>query len=109
MTAVHPRPASTTDASAPLLLADARLPGRAGPVDVRIDGGVVSEVAPAGMGSLTPAHRRVGLDGRWLILGLYDRHVHFSQWAMSTRRLDLAGAGSAAAAAALVAASVARG
>ena len=109
MTAAHPTAASKTDAAAPLLLAGARLPGRAGPVDVRIHGGVVSEIAPAGPGRRSTADRRVDLDGRWLIPGLYDRHVHFSQWAMSSRRLDLAGAESAAAVAALVAASVARG
>lgn len=106
---MHPNAASQADAAAPLLLADARLPGRAGPVDVRIDGGVVSDIAPAGTGPRSTAARRVELDGRWLIPGLYDRHVHFSQWAMSSRRLDLGGAESAAAAAALVAASVARG
>ena len=109
MTAEHTTAASKTDAVAPLLLAGARLSGGIGPVDVRIDGGVVSEIAPAGSGRGSTADRRVNLDGRWLIPGLYDRHVHFSQWAMSSRRLDLAGAESAAAVAALVAASVARG
>lgn len=38
---------------------------------------------------------------------MHDRHVHMSQWAMARRRLDLAGAHSAAETAARVAASVA--
>ncbi len=101
--------ASQSDAAQQLLLVNTRLPGRAEPVDVHIDGGLVDRVAPAGTIPRTEDERRIDLDGRWLIPGLYDRHVHFSQWAMSSRRLDLATAESAAAAAALVAASVARG
>jgi Predicted metal-dependent hydrolase with the TIM-barrel fold len=44
----------------------------------------------------------VDLEGRWVIPGLWDHHVHFGQWAMASRRLDLAGAGSAVEAASLV-------
>lgn len=35
------------------------------------------------------------LDGRWLMPGLWDEHVHFSQWAMTAPRLDLSAASSA--------------
>ncbi|RXZ40211.1 amidohydrolase family protein, partial [Agromyces binzhouensis] len=56
-----------------------------------------------------PAARRLELAGRWVVPGLWDRHVHLSQWAMVSRRLDLGGVGSAAEAAALVAASVTGG
>jgi hypothetical protein len=42
------------------------------------------------------------LEGRWVLPGLWDHHVHFGQWAMAARRLDLSAAGSAADAAALV-------
>lgn len=98
--------AAATDAAAPLLLADARIPGRDGAVDVQIDGGAIASISPAGATAPAPGARRLDLDGRWVIPGLHDRHVHFSQWAMVSRRLDLAGADSAAAAAALVAASV---
>ena len=62
-----------------------------------------------GAGSARARHRRVDLDGGFLVPGLHDRHVHLSQWAMVSRRLDLAGADSAAAVAAIVAASVDRG
>lgn len=97
------------DAAAPMLLTGARIPGRSGAVDVQLDGGTIASISPAGAAEPATDARRVDLDGRWVIPGLYDRHVHFSQWAMVSRRLDLAGADSAAAAAALVAASVDRG
>ncbi|ANJ28824.1 amidohydrolase [Agromyces aureus] len=99
-----------TDAAAPLLLAGARLPGGAGLVDLHVADGRVSSIRPSG-GPIEPqaervAVRRVELDGRFVVPGLHDRHVHASQWAMVSRRLDLASADSAAGAAALVAASV---
>ncbi|WP_395242963.1 amidohydrolase [Agromyces sp. MMS24-K17] len=96
----------------PLLLEGARLPGAAEPVDVLLVEGRIAEVLPHGVAPASAAAaraERVRLAGRWLVPGLHDRHVHASQWAMVSRRLDLAGAGSAAAAAALVEASVAAG
>jgi len=42
------------------------------------------------------------LDGRWVGPGLWDSHVHFGQWALVSRRLDVSGANSAAETAALV-------
>ncbi|MFC9919190.1 amidohydrolase [Agromyces binzhouensis] len=92
-----------------LVLAGARLPGEARPVDVHLDRGVVRAVVPAGSVEPSPAARRLELAGRWVVPGLWDRHVHLSQWAMVSRRLDLGGVGSAAEAAALVAASVTGG
>ena len=38
----------------------------------------------------------VDLDGRWVLPGLWDHHVHFDQWSLSRGRLDLSRAGSAA-------------
>ena len=49
----------------------------------------------------------IDLDGRWVLPGLWDHHVHFGQWAMASRRLDLSGAASAAEAASLVRAAIA--
>jgi predicted amidohydrolase YtcJ len=49
----------------------------------------------------------IDLDGRFVLPGLWDRHVHFEQWAMATARLDLSGAESAAAAVRIVSESVA--
>ncbi|GAA1505754.1 amidohydrolase [Agromyces terreus] len=100
------------DAAEPVLLAGARLPGVDGRHDLLLAGGVVASIVPAA-GAARPieasAVRRVDLDGRFVVPGLHDRHVHASQWAMVSRRLDLSGADSAAEAAALVAASVDRG
>jgi len=38
----------------------------------------------------------VDLAGRWVLPGLWDRHVHFEQWALARGRLDLSRAESAA-------------
>ncbi len=90
---------------APLVLADARLLGGDAPVDVLLRDGVVVAVGP---GLATPrGGERVALAGRWLVPGLWDQHVHLTQWSSSRQRLDLAGARSAAQAAALVAARLA--
>jgi predicted amidohydrolase YtcJ len=92
-----------------LVLTGGRLPGEALPVDLHVVEGIVQAVAPTGAVAPDPGVRRVELAGRWVVPGLWDRHVHLSQWAMVSRRLDLGGVGSAAEAAALVAASVAGG
>ena len=106
-------PTGATDAAEPVILAGARLPGADEVVDVHLAGGRVVAVVPTGAsptGETSPGGiRRLELDGRFVVPGLYDRHVHFSQWAMVSRRLDLAGAESAAAVASLVGASVDRG
>lgn len=76
------------------------------PVDVRIRGAQVVEIAP----QLPEAPGEVvDLGGRWLLPGLIDRHIHLLQWAIAGHRLDLAQAGSAAEAAALAGAAVAQG
>ena len=70
--------------------------------DVLVDGGTVAAIGPG-----LPARRGaqvVDVDGRVLLPGLWDAHVHFDQWTLARRRLDLGSAGSAADAVALVAA-----
>ncbi|WP_213815063.1 amidohydrolase [Glaciihabitans sp. dw_435] len=52
------------------------------------------------------APTEVDLQGRWLIPGLWDNHVHFSQWTLGSQRLDISTAESAADAAAAVAAAL---
>jgi predicted amidohydrolase YtcJ len=92
-----------------LLLEGARLPGAPEAVDVLIADGVVAEVVPHGArtaGGSEAGIERIRLAGRWLLPGLHDRHAHLSQWAMVSRRHDLADAASAAEATALVAAAV---
>lgn len=66
-------------------------------VDLRIVDGSIAE-----MGAIDEPGLDLG--GRWVIPGLWDQHVHFSQWAMSRQRVDVSAATSAAEAAALVAA-----
>ncbi|QNE34407.1 amidohydrolase [Leifsonia shinshuensis] len=88
-----------------LVLAGARLPGSGEVVDVTLRDGVIAGVAPSG-GRIASEAERIDLDGRWLIPGLWDQHVHFTQWAQTARRLDVSRAASAADAAALVGARV---
>lgn len=79
--------------SGTLLLRGARLLGRSEPVSVLLREGRVEAVGPDG--SLTAEAIR-DLDGRWLLPGLWDEHVHFSQWAMTAPRLDVSESRSAA-------------
>ena len=60
------------------------------PVDVLVEDGRVTEVGPG----LDPAgkHEQYDADGRWLIPGLWDQHVHAGQWARASSRLDLSSA-----------------
>ncbi|WP_399880193.1 amidohydrolase [Streptomyces sp. BBFR51] len=69
--------------------------GAGGPLsDVRVEGGLVTAVHPAG--TAPPAEGQdLDLDGRTLLPGLWDAHVHMVQWAGVRRRLDLSAAGSA--------------
>ena len=78
-------------------LTNARLRGAI--VDVRIDAGRITSIMPTGAAS----GDTIDLDGRWLLPGLWDHHVHLNQQALAMRRIDLAGAASAADAVAIVA------
>jgi predicted amidohydrolase YtcJ len=82
-----------------LVLRGGRLPTADGTVDVLIVDGSIAQIGPAGR---LRADEVVSLDGRWVVPGLWDQHVHFTQWAQTTRRLDLSGAASAVEAAELV-------
>jgi hypothetical protein len=81
-------------------------PAIAGPVDVLIEDGVITRTGAVGR----PAGVRVvEADGRWLIPGLWDAHVHLGQWALASRRLDLSRTSSPQDVLALVAQAVRRG
>jgi predicted amidohydrolase YtcJ len=56
------------------------------PVDVLIEDGLIAGLGPAAGSRHVPV---VEGDGRWLIPGLWDAHVHLAQWALAARRLDL--------------------
>jgi hypothetical protein len=82
-------------------------------VDVLIDNGVVSWLSSVPQARVSkPAAAELtedlDLDGRWVGPGLWDSHVHFGQWTLVSRRLDVSGAGSAAETAAIVRDEVAR-
>ncbi|WP_026537904.1 amidohydrolase [Arthrobacter sp. 9MFCol3.1] len=91
-----------------LVLASVRHPGEEICLDVHLRAGVVSAIIPSrrDSGALPAATRVVELDGRYVIPGLWDEHVHMTQWALASNRLDLSGAGSAREAAAVVGAHI---
>ncbi len=77
-----------------MILRNLRLGGRV--LDLRIEAGVITEIGAAlGDGD--------DFDGRWVSPGLWDNHVHFTQWTLTSQRIDLSAATSAEEAAALVA------
>jgi predicted amidohydrolase YtcJ len=78
-----------------VILGNVRLPGGE-PFDLSIADGVITAIG--GLGEAD-----VDLGGRWVVPGLWDEHVHTSQWAQHRQRLDLSGATSAIEAAQLVA------
>jgi len=82
-----------------MLLRNLRVSGSDGAlVDILPINGRIVSIAPA-------AGSAMGLDleGRWVSPGLWDNHVHFSQWALVQQRLDVSTAASARDAAAMVA------
>src|SRR5262249_1086735 len=54
-------------------------------------------------GGSTVSSERIDLDGRCVVPGFTDAHVHFLQWSLSLRRLELRGASTREAAIAAVA------
>ena len=68
-------------------------------MDITIENGVIAAIEPTAGG---------GYDGRWVSPGLWDNHVHFSQWALVQQRLDVSASASAAEAASLVRAGLLR-
>lgn len=85
-----------------VLLTGARRIGHAEPVDVLLRAGRIAAIGFDLSGTVTPTVEVVPLDGRTVMPGLWDAHVHLTQWALARGRLDLAGAGSAAEVVALV-------
>lgn len=83
------------------VLTNGRLPGSDQIVDVEVLDGTIRRIGSIDL-SMDPVET-IDLGGRWLIPGLWDNHVHFSQWAQTARRLDVSTATSAAEAAILVA------
>ena len=83
------------------VLRNGRLPGHDQIVNVEVSDGTIRRI-----GSIDPSVasvQTIDLGERWLIPGLWDNHVHFSQWAQTARRLDVSAARSAVETAMLVA------
>jgi predicted amidohydrolase YtcJ len=84
------------------LLRDARLGLTGQLVDLLIEDGIITRLVGrsrgAGPGQLAPSvgadrtPQIVELDGRTVIPGLWDHHVHFDQWSLTSPWVDLAGA-----------------
>lgn len=91
-----------------LVLAGGRTLGTGAAVDIVVERGVIAAIVPAGT-AVTDAADRVDLDGRVVLPGLWDNHVHFTQWALTSRRLDLSTAASADEVVALVGERIAAG
>ncbi|MDQ1056143.1 putative amidohydrolase YtcJ [Arthrobacter globiformis] len=90
---------------AEMVLASVRLPGETECCDVYIRDGHLSAITAAAErpGGSTAADAQVlDLEGRFVIPGLWDEHVHMTQWALAANRIDLSGAASARAAVELV-------
>ncbi|MFD1936862.1 amidohydrolase family protein [Nonomuraea mangrovi] len=83
------------------LLRSARLGQAATPVDILLGEGRVARVEER----ITPESgwNVLDVEGRTVVPGLWDHHVHFDQWTLARQRLDLSSATSAAEAASLVA------
>ena len=67
-----------------------------GLVDVLVRDGRIVAVAPDLAADLPEQVARMDLDGRTVMPGLWDNHVHFTQWALARQRLDVSGTTSAA-------------
>ena len=82
-------------ANADLMLRNAQLYGAQTPLDVVLRDGVISEVGPSGTCDASNTEV-VDLEGRYVGPGLWDEHVHFTQWVTQRRSLDLSQTASAA-------------
>ncbi|MEX0913703.1 MAG: amidohydrolase [Demequina sp.] len=83
-----------------LVLRRARIVGGSDtPVDVTLDEGRIASIGPAEPASNAEV---IDLDGRFLMPGMWDNHVHFTQWSRMRVRLDVSRALTAAHAAAMV-------
>lgn len=76
------------DVSADLVIRGARLLRAHALVDVVVAGASIAAVSATGEGP-TAADRVLEADGRWVMPGLWDFHVHPTDWAAAAHRVDL--------------------
>ncbi len=87
-------------------MSDVRRPGSPRRFDVGIRDGVLTEISTHDPSRRPGGRPIIRADGRWLIPGLYDAHVHVSQDAIRQSRIDVGAAGSAAEAVTIIAAAL---
>ncbi len=73
-------------------------PQRGPAVDIHIEGGLIAEITPAS-----------SWRGGWAMPGLWDHHVHMTEWARTSHRLDLSSCASPAQTLEMVRAAIRRG
>ncbi|GGF39737.1 amidohydrolase [Subtercola lobariae] len=66
-----------------------RIPGHDGECDVLLADSRVRAIVPSGLVRAPAGAATIDLDGRFVIPGLWDNHVHFTQWSLLRRRIDL--------------------
>ena len=76
-------------------LVNASISGCEGTYDIRLSRGEVEAVLPAASGA-GHGTETTDVEGRFVMPGMWDHHVHFAQWTVQRRRLDLSGTASAA-------------
>lgn len=86
---------------------NARPLGGHDPIDLIVEHGVITGILPAGIEATSDDD--LDVQGRFIMPGLWDEHVHLSQWAQHRRRIDLSTAESAAEAAAIVRSAINQG
>ncbi|RFA22159.1 amidohydrolase [Subtercola boreus] len=74
-----------------IFLQGGRMPGHEGAFDVLMADGRIHAIVPSGIVAPPVSSRVLALEGRFLVPGLWDNHVHFTQWAAQSRRHDFAG------------------
>lgn len=67
-------------------------------VNIEVTGGTISAIVPVSEAPEVSGDT-IDLEGRWVLPGLWDHHVHFNQLALAARRIDVSAASSAAEAA----------
>lgn len=84
-----------------LLIRNVRVVGGGdGTTDVGVAAGRIASIGP----DATQASSELDMGGRWILPGLWDHHVHFAQWALVRRRVNLSHASSAEGVAQIIAA-----
>lgn len=76
-----------------LMLRNARRYGSSDLIDVHIADGRIARIEPGGgsapSGSTAGSGEEIDVEGRYVGPGLWDNHVHFTQWVIQSKRIDL--------------------